>query len=554
MRIQNQLLFVALLMFSLSYAAITNASIVRADNQALSNMSWEPGTMKAYVDGAAGNPDITLMACGDAVDDVRNKYATFVYRTGNISGFTVVAKEPSNSYTQLSTCAGACCWGATNYNFNSLYAVYPAHVYAIISTDTVFDESDTLVYVGPSTHLRGYYTQSALESSYNQATGNVTFNIGANDVQSWTGSAYATNSEDHPYFYIGVCDPTANLYYWGCQGGRAGVSRGTAYSVHTGVVSPPDTAKYTKYWVVNGIGTAFCIGADPSVTAVSLNPSTQYSGGTVNVTVSIRNDGNVDITQTFNVTVNVSGVGDVQNLTVSGLSAYTTTTQSFNLTLTNYPSGTRTVGARIATASIADCDSTNNYASATLTVEPAYNVHMYINGVENNTFPDAGRPYNISVKVNDTDGNTPDVLVRVYEVNGINLFAPIQVLSTAPARGLSPISYGQSITSGGMTNFTIIPTGNKLYTPEYAYTNIGAYVGNYSLYIEVFNATTGEELQQTNGTALIDQFNITLLNMSVRTPESNEHPIAVDNQDDYVQLMTEFMNDVFANVARWWLQ
>ncbi len=542
-----------ILSLSLTYAAITNASIVNVSNTAFINMSWDSSTTKAYIDGAAGNPDVTIQVCGDLLSDVQNKYAKFVYRTGNITGFQNIAKEPSTEYTQLSTCAGTCCVGSANFNFNSLWAVYPAYAYALVSSDTTFDETDTFVMIPLRSWLRGYYQTNDVEASYNQANGNITLQI--TGVKSWTGSAYATNSEDYPYFQIGVCTPNnAKSYYWECTGGYSGASRGTSYSVHTGVVAPPDTSIAYRYSVINGLGVRFCIGPDPSITSVSLNPSTQNAGGKVNVTVSIRNDGNVDITQTFNVTVSVDG-SDVQNLTVSGgLAAYTSTTRSFNLSTGAYSSGTHTVAARISPTTIADCDASNNQSSATLTLNPSYLVRMFINGTENNTFPDAGRPYNISINVSDTDGNPGNgILVRIYEDNGINIFAPIQKISSSPNRGLKAVAYGESTTdSNGIVNFTIIPTGNKLYTSQYAYTQIDQYVGNYSLYIEVFNATTGEELQQTNGTALIDQFDIVLSNYTARTPNADEmHTFYADNHDDYVQLMSEFIYNMFSTISGW---
>lgn len=547
------LIIMALFSFSISYAAITNASIVNVSNSAFINMSWDSSTTKAYIDGAAGNPDVTIQVCGDDVNDVQNNLTQFVYRAGNITGFQNIAREPSTTYTNLSTCSGTCCTGESNFNFNSLWSIYPAHIYAIVSQDKTFDESDTFIYIPERSWLQGYYTTDDVESSYSQSTGNITLKI--TGVNSWTGSAYATNSEDQPYFQLGVCDPDpTKLEYWRCSGGYSGASRGTAYSIHTGVISPPDTSKSTKYYVINGIGTSFCIGPDPKVSSVSLNPSTQNAGGEVNVTVSIKNDGNVDITQKFNVTVSVDS-SDVKNLTVSGgLSAYTTTTRSFNLSTGSYSSGSHTVKATIAPTTIADCDATNNQSSATLTLNPSYLVRMYINGTENSTFPDAGRPYNITLNITDTDGNAADnITVRIYEINGINIFAPVQKLSTSPKRGLKAIAYGESATnSSGFTDFTIIPTGNKLYTPSYSYTQIDDYIGNYSLYIELFNASTGEELQQTNGTALIDQFDITLSNLTARTPTSSEkNSFYANHHDSYVQLVSEFVYSVFSTLSGW---
>ncbi|MEM3364247.1 MAG: CARDB domain-containing protein [Candidatus Micrarchaeia archaeon] len=566
--IKKKFLLLLLIALPLSYASITSATILNVSfNQAQRvpvNMSWDIGST-SYIDSVGGNPDTVVQVCVDApgnIGEIQNKYVMFVYRTGNVAGFQNISKDNTGKdHTQLTNCSGTCCMSAINnvggqpvgpYNFYSGTAVYPAYIYAIVSDDQVFTESDTFIAVGPKSHLRGAYTTNDVESTYNSATGNVTLTI--TGVTSYTRTGSATNNVNLPYFQLGICEPSPSLFAWACTGGRSGVSRGVAYSLHTGVVSPPDTAKYTKYYLINGIDRSFCIGPDPAVVGVSLAPSTQFAGGQVLVTVTIRNDGNVDITQPFDVNVYFDGI-PTQVLTVAGgLAKYTSTTRSFTLNTGLNSSGPHTILARLAPTTIADCDLSNNQSSAVLTIVKTYRVRTFINGIESKTFPDAGRPYNLTINVTDSDGVPANVTVRMYEVNGISLFSPIQRIdsTTSPYRGLKSVSYGESRTRFGIVNYTIIPTGNKLYTPEYAYLQVSNYVGEYSLYLKVYNITSGEELQQTNGTALISQYNFTLLNMSARIPSQAEEGTANPmHRDEYISQIAQFAYNVFAALSKW---
>jgi len=565
-------LIFTLLLFALplSFAAITNATILNVSfnpaERVPVNMSWDTGGSSSYMDLAGGNPYTVIQVCVDNpanIGEIQNKYAMFVYRTGNVSGFQNISRDNTGKdHTQLVNCSGSCCMSAINnvggqpvgpYNFYSGTAVYPAYIYAIVSDDEIFTESDTFIAVGPKSHLRGTYSTNDVEASYTPSTGNVSLTI--TGVTSYTSSGSATNTVNMPYFQIGVCEPVAGLYAWGCTGGYSGASRGTPYSIFTGIVSPPDTSKYTKYYVINGMNTSFCIGPDPAVTSVTLTPSTQYAaGGQVLVTVGIRNDGNVDITQPINVDVYFDGQ-PVQTLTVAGgLTRYTSTTRSFTLDTGLNASGPHTILANLSTTTIADCDPSNNQSSNTLTIQKTYLVRTFINGTESNVFPDVGRPYNLTVNVTDSDGIPANVTVRITEVNGISLFSPIQRIdnTTTPYRGLKSVSYGETKTKNGLVDFAIIPTGNKIYTPEYAYLQASEYVGNYSLYIKLFDTNTGAELQQTNGTALISEYNFTVSNMSARLPSPGEEgTMHVIHQDEYVSEITQYAYNVFAAISKW---
>ncbi len=566
--IKKLFLTALMLAFALSYATIQNATILNVSFNSAErvpvNMTWDTGST-SYIDSVAGNPDTVIQVCVDApanIGEIQNYYALFAYRVGNVTGFQNISRDNTGKdHTQLSNCSGSCCMSAINnvggqpvgpYNFYSGTAVYPAYIYAVVSADQTFNEADTFIAVGPKSQLRGYYTTNDVESTYASASGNVSLTI--TGVQSWSGSGYSANAVNQPYFQLGVCDPVVNLHAWNCSGGYSGASRSTAYSIHTGVVSPADTVKYTKNYLINGMNTSFCIGPDLAVLSVGLVPSTQSAGGQVAVTVTIRNDGNVDITQPVNVDVYFDGVPTQTLTVVGGLTRYTTTTRSFTLNTGLNSSGAHTVLANLSVSTIADCDLTNNQSSSLLTLSKTYLVRTFINGTQSSTFPDAGRPYNLTVNVTDSDGIPANVTVRTYEVNGISLFSPIQRIdnSTVPYRGLKSVDYGESKTQFGIVDYTIVPTGNKLYEPSYSYLQATNYVGNYSLYLEIFDSNTGVELQQTNGTALINEYNFTLQNLSARIPDPAEQgTMHTDHQDEYVSQVAQFAYGVFAALSKW---
>jgi len=549
----SAILMLAIIIFLpvLASAAVQNASIVNDATNSSVTLRYEVDPINAYIENAAGNPgQVVLQVCADnATADLSGKYGGFVYKTGNGNLFQHLAEKSGVELVQFSSCDASCCKTPTDYNLLSDYSVYPAQVYAIVSDDSAINTSDTFIYI-PSANgwFEGYFSTNTVQSSYSQTSGNVTVDVTTAYGRKEDGS-YTSISTDKNYLILGVCDIVSDLYKYNCTSNAKTNLTASGVSLYTGVVSPADTGIATKYYVIDGIASSFCIGPDLTVTSVSVNPSSVPQGQTVNITATVTNGNNVDVTQSFNISFFRDG-NPIGYVTVAGLNAGSTEYPSILYNTAGLSSGSKTILARVDDASIGDCNNANDNSTAALNIGKTYQVLVLINGTASTNFPVPGRPYNVSIHVNDSDGGNVAALVKITEKNGINLFAPIQNLSAG--KGVSPLAVAQFETdASGNANIALIPTGNKLYNPEYAYLNVSGYVGNYQLYLEVFDKTTGTKLQLYNGT-LINELDFTLGSMTAVNPTAGqENSIFVYNHNSFVQQIIDLANQVYSSIKKW---
>jgi hypothetical protein len=549
----SAILMLAIVLFLpvLASAAVQNASIVDDSTNSSVTLRYEVDPINAYIENAAGNPgQVVLQVCADnATADLSGKYGGFVYKTGNGDLFQHLAEKSGVELVQFSSCDASCCKTPTDYNLLSDYSVYPAQVYAVVSDDSAINTSDTFIYI-PSANgwFEGYFTTNNVQSSYSQTSGNVTVDVTATYGRKEDGS-YTSISTDKNYLILGVCDIVSDLYKYNCTSNAKTNLTASGISLYTGIASPADNGTTMKYYVINGISSSFCIGPDLTVTNVNVNPSSVPQGQTVNITATVTNVNNVDVTQSFNVSFFRDG-NPIGYVTVAGLNAGSTEYPSILYDTVGLSSGSKTILARVDDASIGDCNNANDNSTAALNIGKTYQVLVLINGNASTNFPIPGRPYNVSIHVNDSDGGNVAALVKITEKNGINLFAPIQNLSAG--KGVSPLAVAQFETdAGGDANIALIPTGNKLYNPEYNWTNISSYVGNYQLYLEIFDKTSGSKLQLYNGT-LINELDFTLGSMTAVNPTAGqENSIVVYNHYSFVEQIIDLANTVYSSIKKW---
>ena len=94
--------------------------------------------------------------------------------------------------------------------------------------------------------------------------------------------------------------------------------------------------------------------------------------------------------------------------------------------------------------------------------------------------------------------------------------------------------------------------GNKLFLPEYSGENAVDYIGNYSLFIELFNGATKLQLYNATSDSVIGQYNLTLANHTVLDPSAlEENTIYVFNHDKWLTAVINFMVQTFGNVQKW---
>jgi len=547
--------------FSMVDATILNASIVNTTSNGNFN-AYYYSTGEAYLDLLGGNPEFGARVCSDTPGDLNGKYVTFAYKAGNRSDYKIIAQKGGvgSDMVQFTGCAATkCCTSPTTLDFKDTAAYYPAYVFAVVSTDDTVDTGDTFIWVPTSGGwLQGSYTTNTVQSSYSQTSGNVTITVSA--VTGTTSTGSYTITKDVSFLVEAICDSVSELQAFNCSSSQI-TDPGTSASLYTGVVAPADTAKTTKYYLINGINNSFCIGPDLKITSVSLNPSSASAGEDVTVTATVQNNNNVGVTQNFKIAF-YNGTTNFANSTdVAGLTAGSSTSKSVTFDTTGLTSGAKTITAKVfdksndAASTIEDCDDTNDQSSTTLTMIIGYYLTVYVNNVQTNNFSTPGRPYNVTVQAANTDGGScSGLILKVTEQNGMNLFAPNQgFLYDTTKRGVSSLSVAEVVTNGsGAASFTLIPTGNKLYLPEYAYLNASEHIGNYSLYAELYSGATRLTLSQTGYGTSINNHTLTLNNYtSVLPTAAEQNTIYVVNQNQYVQTIISFFNQVYSSVYKW---
>ncbi len=394
-------------------------------------------------------------------------------------------------------------------------------------------------------------------------------------------------------FYAGACNATPSAEYWSCWD-SVRVNLFPSYTLNYGLTPANDGEKFYAYNVINGIGCRFCIGPDPAIQSISSSnsrtyPSTlaSFGGGDymdppassidwgqmlymtnpqdhdLVLYINLSNRGNYDFTNNIqlNISVNNSGGTTIytdQQIYSGGLASYSVTQVNITIPSTVFSStGLYNITVTIDPLTVANCYNYDdsgpyNYITVNITDPVTPQLTLYINGQNTSTLNDSCRPYNISVYVNDSSGNPiPGVGVRLVQVNGISLFAPVQKLDAPSLTGLSSRQYAETSTlANGYANFTVVPTGNEFYT-TYSYLDMDDYVGNYSLYLELYNLTTNETIEFNNGSAIVDRQYLELVNLTCITPDvADEHTYYHPFHSEFKQIV-QLMYNTFASIYRW---
>ena len=501
----KRLIFI-LLIFGLSfsqYGAIINSSL------SPSNVSAS-ASKKVYVDSFGDNPDFALLLC-----DASQKYVGAVY-SATVASNTLYMLVSSNlsagspdSLVYTSNTYNSTCYYTPLSDFAFLQfrqftktprgyvSAFPGRPH-IIYSDQPTATSPSFVFLNFSDGwLRGNYS---ITSSFSESTGNV--NVDINSIEFSTDIGDISRSPSDPDW--GLSASTGRSILLALCSDTTGDSCSDAIQVNQSSDLPVDLAlgqptndqtTYNQYIVVNGLAFPICIGSDLSG-SVSLSPSTQYYSQNISVDITITNTGNVEVTTDFVVRLTINGPGgysDVSTWTVTDDLSPGASTHIYKNWTANGLSGSYTFTAEIdQTNQISECSETNNQPSATGTVLPVYILHWERDGEENYTFPEWGRPYNITMWVTDSDGNqVNDAHFVIKEINGLNPFIPLQVWDNSGSPiGIKSISLAEADSnSTGYLSFTAVPTCNLLYT-VYSGEHVENYVGNYSIVVNAYTPHT----------------------------------------------------------------
>jgi hypothetical protein len=541
-------------------AALINATLINVTSGQPFAVFYGP-SVDAYIDSDTdvGNPDLALRVCTSGAGELQGKYATAVYKIGNTSSYVDIAWDATlNKLTAFDgSCDGSaiCCTTLARFSLRDTLAVYPAYVFAAVSSDDTLSTSDDFIFVPQANGwLRGYYTVSTVWSTYNQTSGNVTLDVTAVDgykTASATEPIYPSGAgKDVSYIITGICDLNAsNILNYQCYSSRTIKPSDSAVQLFTGVTNPSNTnPAITKYYVVNGIGTSFCIGPDLQITSFAPNTSVAFTGQDVNFTVTLTNGYNVNIDTPFYVRFYYSNGTTISTQQVASLNKGLTTSRSVVVNTAELGgSGTKYINVSLDfNSTIGECNEGNNNGAASVYVGKVYFVDVWVDNVLSTSFARAGVPYNITIHVNDSDGNNAaNALIRFVEYNDINLFAPTQIWNhSSNRRGLVSYSTAEVLTNGtGWVNFTIMPTGNKplvIQNPDMA-----NYVGNYSLYLELYVGGTKETIY--SGGQLGNNLTFSLINHNTTMATGTK----VVNNQALVQTITNAAYQIYASVLDW---
>ncbi len=495
---------VLLLVFGVFFgqsAYIINSSVTGSTNVSAADV-YSDGTYM-YID-SSGNPDFGLRLC-----NVGQKYVGATYAAnvgGNYVYYTVSWNLTGGSnntlvYTSLSGGGAGCYYTPidafafsqfkdTSRTPNVFVSAFPGRIH-VLHSDNVDGSSPSFVFLNYSNGwLRGSYTVPLATSSFNQSSGNVTASITSITMQTQTGSVSISPSDSKS----GLNASTGRSVLMALCSDDYGASCSDAVLINSSSQLPArlalnaptnDQLVYYRYVVANGLGYGpICIGADITP-GISVNPGSIYPNNSTNVTITLTNTGNVNITTDFVLTLNITGPSGFINQTnwtiTENIAPGGSVQRSINFSNTSR-SGTYTFTA-IADSrnNITECNEAN-IVNGTLDVIKTYILHILIDGVENDTFEHAGRAYNVTMYVNDSDGNVvSSSTFELTETNGLNPFTPTQVYNDGSYNhSVKSYSIGEiHSNSTGYAVLAVVPTCNKFYDDPVRgpilLNNIGAY-------------------------------------------------------------------------------
>jgi hypothetical protein len=346
--------------------------------------------------------------------------------------------------------------------------------------------------------LRGSFS---LGASYSDASNNVTGSIGSITFQTDAGpqtkspadADWGINPATGRALIVGLC---SDDYGGACCDAKI-INSSAQLPVQLRFnETVNDQFAYNRYFVVNGLSTGLCIGANIVPSIGFAPPSPINSGDSSVATVTLSNNGNVPITTDFNLTLNITGPNGYVNATswlvTDNIPAGGSVSRAVTFTNSS-KSGTYVFTAHAdRNNDLVECDE-SNIVTQNLVVSKLYVLHTFIDGVENDTFLQAGRAYNLTAYVTDSDGNVVNDTNFVFtETNGLNPFTPVQLWNQSGALfGVKSTITGtasSNSTSLGNISLAMLPTCNTIYNDPVNGPLVNSSVGDYSLTIRGYGA------------------------------------------------------------------
>lgn len=515
----KKLMFI-LVVVSLFTSFVVANGIMNADGDAYTvlSVSSDPGTA-VYSDSS--NEDTGLVLCGLG----STNYAGAVYGA-NVSGnFTSVLISVDNansvSLSQIdqdkSVEFGAGCYGSINarfmfptlsylgYSIPAYKPAFPGNTLIRYSSSASGTGADNYVYTNGNSELSGSYSLGSM--SFDQVIRDVDLSVstinygGAVGSKSISDSFYGfDNTNNNKAMVIAICNDQNGL---DCSDATI-VNDTTQFpvSLDSGLsaMDVNDQSSYDKYGVINGLGHSICIGPQLQINSVYNDAGGPLlSSETANVTVKVKNIGNVDVTTDFNVTVTGANLNHVEEITDT-LVPNVEYTFTVNDVLPGPASGSYAYTAQVRDldAGIASCGSDSHSSFTSLTVSNIIFPQIWINGVLDGNFTNAGMINNLTIQLNDSDGSAPgdfaNWTLMIFEINGNTLLAPVQSGDNGNNDYLiTPFSVARiTLDDTGYGSFTVSPGSSPILLDDQ----------NYSLIFSISNTSNDKQHMSYQGTIL----------------------------------------------------
>lgn len=480
---RNFLIFSTLLMMVFLVhpvqAELTSGRMINVDDDQTATEAFYSTAGEGYTDSAGGNPNFKFEVCSDdASEDLQGKYATLLYAVGTNDSDMIVSRilggEGASDFAPLNV-VGNCANVSSNYYLITGRARYPGKLWIAVA-DEDYGEAGTIedvpggdfkfVFIDDF-NLLGSYPQKtsagALRNNYNPGTGNVTGLTPGNSATVIHEGGSTTTTETDSVIALGICLDESGEECTGTYSGTLGMS---SVSLYTGVSDPLDTDNVRiRYFVTNGLATEFCIG--PQMEVMTVSDEVILSGESINLTVNIKNNGNVDVNTTFSLTMEGPGGFEETKVISDNFSPGESRDYEFEVT-PPVSSGNYNYVATInhSMESIKTCGPQVSQETGEVIVGNVITPNIWINDTLDGNFTYAGKINNVTIQLNDTDGSDEEEFagwtVRIRELNSYNIFTPLQSHNSSDGfSGLNTTTIADLLLNNkGYGQFTLSPMGN----------------------------------------------------------------------------------------------
>ncbi len=510
--------FLMFLMFLPSVFSVTG--FTNQQSMYFTGDSSSPGFLYQDMVGSGNNVDVGIELCGQGSKFVGGFYALYDGSTWHNS---LVTYSGSNALAETTNNLGSGCYSVppgfvtispstfTTPDPDVFKAALPGRLWIGYADSANPGSISDFEHAGSTAEFKGYYT---VTRSFDQGSRMISLQT-PRIYFTPTGSSFSKLANDGNYgvnadrqMVIGICDDPDGLT---CV---AGTKLTTAafpqvFTSGLGLGDVNDQQTHTKYAVINGLSYPMCIGANLQSSVINVTPDPIYYSQNLIINYVITNPrdtlyeldgGNVEVTASFQVGLTIYNASDSNDIIYStsflvseDIPPDGSYDGSFSWPAYDH-SGVYTVEIEVDSGGvISECDEGDNTDTENFELKPITIAEILVDSVDKtgqtNIFDIANVPYNVTFHLENSDGDIlNNATLVMVETSGLSLTSPTQIFNistnaTATEKSGVITETRSSFTTDyyGNSSFAYIPTYNKFYLPQYNYTDLDEYIGNYSL-------------------------------------------------------------------------